>query len=56
MDDALRQLEKYRPTKEEALEAIRARIHGEWDNPALCKFGAMSFKDEDFLNIIKTVL
>jgi len=25
----------------EALQAIKARIDGEWDNPALVKFGAL---------------
>jgi len=31
----------------EALEAIRARIDGEWDNPALVKFGGLRDTKED---------
>ena len=29
-------------SSQEALEAVRARIRGEWDNPALVKFGSLS--------------
>lgn len=31
----------------EALEAIRARIDGEWDSPALVKFGGLRNTNED---------
>jgi hypothetical protein len=40
-------------TVDEALEAIRARIDGEWDNPALKKFGELSsVATEDIREII----
>lgn len=39
-----------------ALEAIRARIRGEWDNPALVEYGPLKVsKDADILDIIAAV-
>lgn len=38
-----------------ALEAIRARIQGEWDNPALVAFGPLGKTDNDILDIIESV-
>jgi hypothetical protein len=34
-------------TPEEALEAIKARIDGEWDNPYLMKLGPLHTRAED---------
>jgi len=40
-----------------ALKAIRARINGEWDDPQLLRFGALSVNtDTDVLRIIEEVL
>lgn len=41
---------------EEALRAIRARIEGEYDHPALLRAGALGDKDADILRIIDPVL
>lgn len=41
---------------EEALQAIRARIEGEYDHPALLRAGALGDKDADILRIIDPVL
>ena len=39
---------------EVAIEAIEARIKGEWDNPSLMSFGELSTNtEEDILRIIK---
>ena len=35
-----------------ALEAVRARINGEWDHPALVAFGALGNCEADLLAII----
>lgn len=43
-------------TPETALEAIRARIRGEWDNPALVEFGPLKTNpNADILDIIASV-
>lgn len=43
-----------------ALSAIRARIQGEWDNPALLEYGPLSSRtvnlDRDILYIIEQTL
>ena len=41
---------------EEALRAIRARIEGEYDHPALLRAGALGDKDADILRLIDPVL
>ncbi|HET7150857.1 MAG TPA: hypothetical protein VFI60_05565 [Candidatus Acidoferrum sp.] len=40
----------------EALTAIRARISGEWDNPALLKFGPLSDMTSDIQIIARTAI
>lgn len=41
-------------TDQEKLQAIEARINGDWDNPALLKAGPLSTSlTEDILHIIK---
>lgn len=43
-------------TVSEALSAIKARIDGEWDNPALVKFGPLSTSvNDDILSIMECV-
>lgn len=41
---------------EDALRAIRARINGDYDLPALVEAGPLGNKDTDILRIIKEVL
>lgn len=40
---------------QEALEAIEARLRGEFDNPALMKFGPLGKTEDDCLAIIASV-
>jgi hypothetical protein len=41
---------------ERALEAIVARIQGEWDNPFLIEYGPLSNLKEDVLHIAEKAL
>lgn len=50
----LGQIKQNYQSMETALEAIQARIRGEWDNPALVSFGELSTNtNEDILLIVK---
>lgn len=40
----------------EALQAIRARLIGEFDHPALVKFGALTTTDGDIGSIVEAAL
>jgi len=51
------QLQKHNTLLREALEAIVARINGEWDNKALLTFSDLSIsKHDDIERIVKAVL
>ena len=50
----LGQIKQNYQSMETALEAIQARIHGEWDNPSLMSFGELGTNaNEDILRIVK---
>jgi hypothetical protein len=50
----LEQIKQNYQSMENALEAIQARIRGEWDNPSLMSFGELSTNaNEDILRIVK---
>ena len=39
-----------------ALEAIRARVNGEWDNSSLTRYGPMSLTADDIARIAEDAL
>ncbi len=44
------------PDMLEALTAIQARLHGEWDNPALVKFGPLGDSLGDVNAIVRAAI
>lgn len=44
------------PESEQALEAIIARIQGEWDNPFLKEYGPIGNLEDDILHIAEQAL
>lgn len=52
MGDAKARLIARAPSMREALDAVKARINGEWDNPSLVKVGPLGNLADDILRIL----